>query len=181
MNVFKELKKPIVLFTNFWDANALINTDGLLIKIDNQIHPINLSDQNKNNFSVYSIALSHPSFEKLPNVQKAFKGRLDFFCPVYNLLQRYKQDNNWDKYVEDYKNLMRERRSQSVKWINSLDINHIYILCCWENTSGKSHCHRDILYTAMLNSKLTKEKIYPIYRSGSPLSESKIINQLPLD
>ena len=175
-----KLKKSIVILTSFWDANALLDFKYLFFEFGNsgEVAKLNFLSDDKGkplNYSVNSVALKHPDFtsNKLFNLKKAFSGRLDFFCPTYDLLFRYKEDKNWDSYTKDYKDLLRGRKEPIREWLNNLDTEHIYILCCWENTVGKSHCHRELMYDAFKKSKLAKSKVFPIYRHGN-----KILNNM---
>lgn len=166
-----KLKKPIVILTNFWDAESILKLQSIFIDIrnSNKVCRLNfLKDQNNNpkNFSVYSIALSHPNFSKLPNLNKAFKGRIDCFCPTYNMVMDYKETKNWLAYIPLYKDILVNRKERILKWFDSLEKDHIYLLCCWENIKGKSHCHRELLYKVLLTSKKANDKLYPILREG---------------
>jgi uncharacterized protein YeaO (DUF488 family) len=171
-------KKAIVILTNFWDANTLLDHGFVFYKLqgDNVIKINFIFNKNTPlNYSVYSIALSHPDFIKknLPYVSNAFNGRLNFFCPTYNLLNKYHADKNWDYYTKEYIKIMKNRKSDIKKWIESLQSDHIYILCCWENTSREAHCHRDLIYEAIKRSKIAKDKILPIYRTGEKIILNK--------
>jgi len=161
--------KPLVILTNFWDAESLLKkhfvTDSTnaaktpnLIKLDNVL--------------VYSIALSHPSFEKLPTVEKCFQDRITFLCPTYDMLKDYKEDKDWDKYVKRYKALLVQRKETIKTWIRELTNGQIYMLCCWEDTSGKAHCHRDILYRSFINSAFVTEHLKVFYRTGKKTYDS---------
>jgi len=157
--------KAIVILTNFWNANYLINCGFAIFPCDkDKYYKINLS-QKDNNYTVLSIALRHPPLDdKLPHLRNL--NTLSFFCPTYNMLSRYKKDGDWDIYTKDYKSLLRKRKEDIRDWINSLDSSHVYILCCWENTSLKAKCHRQIIYEAFKASTLAKEKILPFYCDG---------------
>ena len=157
--------KPVVLFTNFWDANNLLSKKHFLVDVNGSIYRIRLE---KDQYSIYSIALSHPPVEKLPDIKSQFGGfkRLDFFCPTYKLLMRYKNDKNWEWYTEDFNSLMKDRKSEIKDWIDSLVENHLYILCCWENTSRDSKCHRELIYKAITSSRKLKDKCFYVYRDG---------------
>ena len=168
------MNKAIVILTSFWDANALVDAGYFLLKSsdDNKAYKINIIQEKEvpQNFSVYSIALAAPSSDKvkyLPPTSLEKSARLDCFCPTYNLLQRYKKNKNWDDYKKDYYNILRERKDRIRKWIGSLKPNHIYILCCWENTNERVHCHRQLLYNAFNKSELASDKMLLIYRDGS--------------
>ena len=169
--------KAIVILDNFWNANYLINSGFAIFPYDkDKFYKVNLSQRDKN-YTVYSIALRHPALdEKLPHLRNL--DTLSFFCPTYNMLNRYKEDGDWDAYTKDYKNLLRKRRQEIQEWINSLTPNHVYILCCWENTSLKAKCHRQILYEAFNSSKLAKEKILSFYCSGEKKMNVETANPL---
>lgn len=171
------LKKAIVFLTNFWDANLLLEQRFVFIKLSNgEYVKINfLMDEKKkpNNFEVYSIALQHPSFEKLPYVSAAFKGRIDEFCPTWDLLNRYHAEKDWVAYCKDYIAILKKRKEGIRNWIQSLDFNKIYFLCCWENTSGKSNCHRELVHRAFQNSSRAQESLVSIFRNGASIFKSK--------
>jgi hypothetical protein len=158
--------KPIIVLTNFWDANALIDYGFLLHRIegDDTVYKVNLV---QNNFSVYSIALSNPPLAKLPHL--GYMARLDFFCPTYDMLCRYKSDKDWRSYTKDYHKLLRNRKENLKDWMDTLVPNHVYFLCCWENTIGGAKCHRQLLYSKLLSSEIAMEKLLPIYRHGEKI------------
>ena len=164
--------KPIVVFTNFWDANIIINNGFFLFTEDEKVYNFNFISNEKPNFSVFSIALSNPPLNKLKHLQKINK--LDFFCPTYNILKRYKDDKDWSKYTKDFLLLMSKRKSDLVTWIKSLVEDHMYILCCWENTAHGANCHRKIIYDKICESKASKN-IIPIYRNGDKIYKKKFI------
>lgn len=167
------LKKPIVFLTNFWDANVLLEQRFVFLKFANgeycKINFLMDSKKKPSNFKVYSIALQSPPFEKLPYIEAAFKGRIDVFCPTWDLLHRYHGNKDWKAYCKDYIAILKNRKDAIKKWMSNLDPSTIYFLCCWENTSGKSHCHREILHSAFKNSKNAQEALVPIFRSGAPI------------
>lgn len=136
--------KPVVIFTNFWDANKVV---GLL--------PPN------NKYKVYSIALSDPDLDRLPKLKYSMT-RLDFFCPTWDILKKYKQDGHWEDYTKSFMELMHTRNLEVNTWLKTLLSDHRYFLCCWENTSKGSNCHRKLLYDVL--KKLNQFKV--IYRHG---------------
>ena len=156
-----QIDKAIVILTNFFDAEKLINDHAILC--DN---PIQIIKFNSDRLHVSSIALSHPKFDKLPNVYKYFESRLDFFCPTYDLLLKYKADNDWEFYTKKYKKIIIDRKDRIKEWFCTLVPDHVYILCCWENTSGKSHCHRQLLHKAFMSSEVAKKYMISLYRHG---------------
>lgn len=136
---------PTLVFTTFWRAN-------------------NLRQSNPNNDSelVYSIALSAPSEDKIPFLKHMKK--LDFFCPTWKILKRYKQDSNWELYTQSFMELMRTRKPTICQWINNLQPNTTCLLCCWENTSNGAHCHRQLIYEAFKKSKTYNKRLTLIYQ-----------------
>jgi hypothetical protein len=120
----------------------------------------------EDSYYINSVALSHPDLNKSKLNNLANISRLDCLCPTYDMLTRYKSDGDWNKYTEDYKNLLKKRIDRVKDWINELQSNHVYILCCWENTSFGAHCHREIIYNEFKKSKYTKDKLILIYRHG---------------
>jgi len=165
----ESISKSVVVLTSFWDASTVIDHGYFLHKPvkDNNIYRININKEDCN-FSVNSIALRPPT--KTPKYLEKMS-RLDFFCPTYDMLKRYKNDNNWDSYKKDYYNLIKKRKDQIKEWINSLKKDHIYFLCCWENTSTGANCHRELIYKAFRNSTTASEKILPIYRHGEKIKK----------
>ena len=162
--------KPIVIFTSFWDANYLIDKEFFLFEIDGKPNIIWLRNKNgkADNYSVHSIALRAPSLEKVEKIEEQCKkiSCIDFFCPTYQILMDYKNNKKWDVYTNRFKDLMRERKEQVIEWVNNLEPNHVYILCCWESTGEGTYCHRQILHRAFNASNTISEKIITIYRHG---------------
>ena len=170
-----ELNKPIVIFTSFWDANYLLSKEFFVSEIND--NPIIVWLKNKDgkphNYSVSSVALRAPSLDKLPIIKEKHgeMSRLDFFCPTYKILTDYKSDPimkfNWELYKSRFKPLLQSRKSDILDWVDSLESNKIYFLCCWESTSEKVHCHRQIIYNAFKASKKISDKVISIYRHGN--------------
>jgi len=166
--------KPVVIFTTFWDAAYLVDSKSVLFDWHGNIKSLNLLSD-PCNFSVKSVALSHPSFEKMPKLKGIFRGnrdRLDFFCPSYDLLHKYHKDKDWNYYIEKYKKSMGSNKREIRDWVSSLELNHIYILCCWEDTSGGANCHRRLIYNALRASKIAKDKLILIYRDGGKIKKN---------
>jgi len=165
-----EIDKSIIILTSFFDANYLIGNGYMLHDSPNndsvyKMNFINESSNGQSNYIVNSIALSIPPMEKLKNIRSI--ERVDCLCPTYNMLNEYRKDKDWSKYTERYMRILGERKSRLKSWIDSLIPNKIYFLCCWENTSCGSKCHREIYYDILKKSKKAREKIFPIYRDGS--------------
>jgi hypothetical protein len=164
-----DIKKSLVIFTSFWDANVIIENKYVLHhdEAENKIYKINLF-ANQSNFEVASIALSHPDFSSkgLSNLSKCNVYKINELCPTYDLLQRYKEDKNWEKYRKEYYDLIKSRNMKIKSWIESLEEGRAYILCCWENTSKGAHCHREILYEIFNHFDSIKKKVFSIYRHG---------------
>lgn len=176
------MEKSAIILSNFWDANSLIDQGYILYSSKgNEVYKINFCSDSKHdsNYSVYSIALSHPDLKNKVNL--SLMTRLDFFCPTYDMLKRYKSDGDWEAYTKDYMNLLRNRKSKMSEWMDSLIGDRVYFLCCWENTSGKAHCHREILYRVMLNSKKLSEKAIIIFRKGNEIKKQDRHNILDSD
>lgn len=165
--------KSVVILTNFWDANLIIDYGFALFRHKNNVLcKVNIhSKKGVSNYSVHSIAISHPPLTKLENLEKM--SRLDFFCPTYDMLVRYKKDSDWEKYTTDYGKLLKSRRSELKDWMDSLKPERVYILCCWENTSSKANCHRELIYKIFLSSEVAKKKIIPVYRHGNKIYKDK--------
>jgi len=143
------LNKPTLVFTNFWQVNYFLQKEIITIP-----------------FIIYSIALKNPSNDKIPYIDENV-ARLDFFCPTWEILQKYKQDNDWQSYTNAFMALMKARKSIVIDWLNDLDPTHSYYLCCWENTSEGTNCHRKLLYDALQKSKKYSEQINLIYLHGN--------------
>lgn len=177
--------KSIVIFTNFWDADTVINYRFLLFHdLKNQkFYKINLLGDKKGkdiNYSAHSIALSHPDFKNKSNLKNI--NRIDCFCPTYDMLKRYKENHDWDSYRKDFIGLIKKRKEAMKEWAASLIPNRIYFLCCWENTSSGAHCHREILYKAFLDSKVMSKNILPVYRHGNEAKEdNRRLDGLPVE
>lgn len=173
-------EKSIVIFTNFWDANTVIDRNSLIVQNSNneKIYRINFFKDNNvpNNFSVHSIALSHPNLSKQKNMKNM--NRLDFFCPTYDMLDRYKKDKNWNSYHKDFIALIKKRKSVIREWAESLIPERVYFLCCWENTIKGAHCHREILHKAFTDSKIISKKIFSIYRHGDECKKDRANDDL---
>jgi len=166
--------KPVVIFTTFWDAAYLVDSKCVLFDWHGNIKKLNLQSE-PCNFSVKSVALSHPSFEKISKLKGIFRGnrdRLDFFCPSYDLLHKYHKDKDWNYYIEKYKEIMRNNKKDIGDWISFLELNNIYILCCWEDTSGVAKCHRKIIYDTLKTSRIAKDKLILIYPTTYTTSSS---------
>ena len=169
------VERSVIVLTNFWDANYLIKNHAIVHVEKNKIYEIDLSS----NYFPYSIALGMPSFKKLNEIKNMI--RLDVFCPTYDLLMKYKEDSDWDYYIEKYNEILFSRKKKVSQWFNSLVPGKVYFLCCWENTKTKSHCHRQILYDWMKKSKRVSEKSLVIYRDGSHEKIKKPVNQMLLN
>jgi hypothetical protein len=159
----------IVVFSTFWDVNKIVGTSYFLAndRSGKNTYKINLLIDAKTNeprnFEVRSVALSNPTI-KNPAWNKI--GRLDFFCPTYEILNKYHGDGNWEEYQKCFKILMQKRKKEIRKWLDSLKPDWVYFLCCWENTSNGANCHRQLLYKDFCNSKVAADKIIPFYRHG---------------
>ena len=178
-----KVEKSIVILTSFFDANYLISNGHMFYKPNSNkdlVYKIKfLNDKNNNpvNYTVDSMALVSPPIEKLQNINNM--RRIDCLCPTYDMLHDYKSDHDWTTYTKRYVKLLKERKPRIKEWMTSLSPNHIYILCCWENTSRGSNCHRKIYYDALYQSDKAREVILPIYRSGSCSNEDdEIINDI---
>lgn len=162
--------KPVIVFTTFWDANAIINNDYFIFVERDKLYRCRLFDRKDKpaNYQVCSIALSHPDYKALPQIKKLFgeMPRIDGFCPTYNMLQKYKGDKDWDYYTREYRKLLRLRKDFVKEWMDTLKPDTLYFLCCWENTVGESKCHRQLLYDALRKSPSMNDKAFFVYRHG---------------
>jgi len=169
-----EENKPTLIFTTFWDADSFLRSKCLLLNINDKVYKLNFTESN---FKVYSIALSHPEFQNksFQVLSKIDVQRLDFFCPKYKALQDYKKDKNWDVFASKYKALLKERKEETNKFLTSLRPNSIHVFCCWEKTSEKTHCHRQIIYEGLKKSSHMKDRFNLIYRGGKDFYENKVL------
>ena len=138
--------KPTVVFTSFWDANAIVKWSS-------------------KDYQVFSIALGIPSYDKIPYLKNIPK--LQHFCPTYELLTDYKSDKDWDKYRVEYRKILVARKEEIDSWIKGLEQDKVYMLCCWETTGNTVRCHRELLFDALKATHIWRDKAVWIYRSGS--------------
>lgn len=159
--------KPTVVFTNFWDAN-IIAKEGYFTYCFHES-----SEEKKfyavwlRNYQINSISLSMPDSSKLPFLKDKKIFRLNHFCPTYNLLMSYKSDGNWDKYRTEYRKILVSKKEDISSWVDSLEDDKVYILCCWEDTSKKCNCHRKLLYDVLKATSIWKDKAIWVYRHGN--------------
>ena len=156
--------KPVVVLTTFWNANAIINYGLLSYQINLITYGINLDGSN---FTVNSIALKNPPLNKLPHLKGI--SRLNFFCPSWDILHRYHNDNDWDAYTKIYYDILKNNKEDIRGWMGNLKEDHVYFLCCWENTLKEAHCHRQLVYDALLASERATQLMTPVYKHGDKL------------
>lgn len=121
---------PTIIFTNYWTARNLINE--------------------RKGGKAYSISLSNPKgFEELEKVK--------CFCPTWDILNRYKEDQDWNKYTKDFISMVKDNRMEIKEWIGRLSDGEYY-LCCWENTKKGANCHRKILFELLSKSSIMNKK-----------------------
>lgn len=163
--------KPIVVFTTFWDAEFMLDNKCCVSLKEDKLHIIrlNLINETPINYTVSSIALMHPDLTQLPLIKSQFDPfiRLDCFCPTYKILKQYKESKDWDRYTKEFHGLIRHRKEDIKSWVEGLKEDHIYFLCCWENTKKNANCHRRLLYDAFIKSNSLKDKATYLYRHGS--------------
>jgi translation elongation factor P/translation initiation factor 5A len=113
----KMIDKPIILFTTFWDANRLIKDSFFLHRKDQNTYYRIFIDATKEepNFIVKSVALGIPKENKIPNIKNI--ERLSFFCPTYDILSTYKNNNDWCEFEARYKDKLRKDSSAIKSWI----------------------------------------------------------------
>lgn len=177
MQVIKNTK-PCLIFTTFWDVQSLIErfeqTHRLFLEKGDNIYSF---DANMIEMSKNSIALRQPEgmgFDELP-----------LFFPTYEMLRNYKQDKNWEVYSAKYFNLIKARKVQIKKWLDSIInpqphtnriyTNRIYFLACWENTATGANCHRKLLYDILGSSKYVNDGFLLIYRHGNELMRERCL------
>ena len=155
------MDKAIVVFTNFFDADALIGAGQL--PIDSMI-----IDLTKTKTRVYSIAVLHPDMDVYPNLQEKYPNGLssiDIFTPTAKMLAQYEADKNKKEYAETYEMMVRKNKFKARGWFQTLKRNDVHILCGWEKTT-EGFCHRKVLYDMFKRSKIAKKACDPIYRHG---------------
>lgn len=165
--------KPTVVFTNFFDANILVQDKYMTYCFNESPEARKFYIVLLNNYQVYSIALGIPESSKIPFLKNIF--RINHFCPTYSLLMEYKKDQDWKKYREEYRKLLVSRKDDINDWIECLEQDKIYILCCWEDTSKKCNCHRKVLFDALRSTGIWKDKAIWVYRNGN----SKYLRMYP--
>jgi hypothetical protein len=165
--------KAIIVLTTFWEADFLLNNDFFLFREKDTVYrSLLLTDPRYiPNYTVNSVALSHPTLKDLKNIHEINK--LDFLCPTFKMLSEYEKKNDWNKYRKEYSDLLKSRKDELKNWANSLEPDRIYFLCCWENTSEGSHCHREIIHEALASSKNANEKLIAIYKHGDSIYSLK--------
>lgn len=159
--------KPFVIFTNFFDANEIVKNKCLTIIPDKEkqaeVEFIWLK-----NYQINSIAISMPDSSKISVIAPEIK-RIDCFCPTYNMLKEYKEKSDWEKYKKDYRQILVKRKDTIDQWLNRMEDDKIYLLCCWENTSKGSNCHRKILFDALKGTSIWKDRARWMYRHGNEI------------
>ena len=160
----ENIKLPIVVFTNFFDACSLIKSKSLKITHDKPYHL-----QLVENPEIFTVAITTPPKEKLKDIYANYQfiPRLDFFCPTYKLLCEYKENKDWIQYEKIFISIISKNKASIIEWVGSLKNDKVYLLMCWENTSGGAKCHRQILYDKISNSKTLKNKAIWVYRHGN--------------
>jgi len=147
-----DAKKPIIVFTTFWDAKSILQNGGFIF--DNYV--VRLKPEE---IKIHSIALAQPK-----DLGSTYP-QLSFFCPTWDMLKSYRRDKDWEQYVKDYKGVLKNNQKEIKSWLSQLEIR-AYLLCCWENTCKGAHCHRDLIYQAFTKSKATSGFAKYIYRHG---------------
>ena len=155
------IKKPILLFTNFLDAEQILKNGFVFLKYKNKFAKIDFKNK-----PVYSVSLLTPK-----NIKSI---TLDCFCPHYSIYERYKEDKNWDKFKSAYINQLKSKKIEIKKWIkNKLSLqpimgdvgtsNKIDLFCSWDLGTK---CHRKIVFDLLSSSRLIRERSHLIYREG---------------
>ena len=157
------MKKAILVFTTFWDADFLIRDKQISFQYKGTTHKLDLNADD-NNFETQTVALSTPPVYKFKNIKTM--DRIDCLCPTYKILSDYKSNEDWETFTKEYMSLLKTRKEALKEWINSLEPK-IYLLCCWENTSKDANCHRKLIYDALSLSKAARKKSFPVYRDGN--------------
>ena len=142
------MSKPTLAFSNFWQANYFVE-NGIL----QDVH------------AIYSIALKIPQERTILSINGI--KCLEFFCPNWEILNKYHKDKDWEAYTESFIALMKTRNTEAKAWLDSLQKDVVYMLCCWENTSKGAHCHRQLIYDAFKKNKKYSNELNLIYPHGN--------------
>jgi len=160
--------KPIIVFTTFWDADFIISNGGFYCKeLDSFI------SFRQEEVEPLSVALGIPDLKKFKNFKEIKK--IPCLTPKFSMLRAYKENGDWKSYTIKFSELIKENKKQILSFLNSLQNNKVYILCCWENTKNGAHCHRKIIYDALTFSKKTNDLANYFYRHGSKEEEDLVV------
>ena len=86
--------------------------------------------------AVTSISLKAPNqFSSPPS--------LELFKPTWTLLKDWKRSPDEERYIAEYRSLMKERWVGVSGWLKDLDPNIDQTLCCWEPAGD--FCHRNLV------------------------------------
>jgi len=152
--------KPLVIFTTFFDANWIIGQNKFVADTSLGITLVKLSK-----YKVFSIACRHPSLSKLHNIKHM--ELLSFLAPEYKWVHDYHIDNDWERYTKRYISQLRRVKKQVVEFLDNLQDDVVYFLCCWEDTTKQPHCHRQLVFDACIGSATVADKACYIYRDGA--------------
>lgn len=160
--------RPTVIFTSFWDANWLLGQGIFIEYVDDKLVLFK-----RHQIQTYSIALYHPSLTKLKNIDKI--GDLPYLAPSRELLTRYKNGQNWREYTKEYSQILKKASKPFRSFLESLPLGEVALLCCWEDTTSGSHCHRRIVYERCMRSKTAKSIASYVYRHGTSMRGAEVL------
>ena len=161
------MSKPIVVFTNFIDARDIIKNNNLLVDNDNKLYKVNL---NIKNFEILSISFPDSNILKDSRVKQ-----LNCLIPTTKMLLKLNCDDNWDNFINGYKDVLNNRRAKVIEWVRNLKDNMIYFCCNEEVTTDDMRSCRKCIYDFFINSKL-KEKCIFVYRNWKENINYNIMN-----
>jgi hypothetical protein len=147
------LKKPIIIFTNFREAESILKNSAFIV--NNKV--IQFS---KDEVEAFSISLESPPFLK-----NKFKD-LSFFQTSWEIMSKYSSNRDWGEYESSYRERLLENKEEINNWLTQLE-NKIYILASCEDTSKGANSLRKILYEAFKKSKKAKNIANFLYRDGN--------------
>lgn len=171
--------KPIIIFTNFWDAEEIVRRKYCFLEHNGKILYVQLVESK---IFPFAISISHPSKEKIPFVSShpSFR-RINELCPTLSLSSKYTANCPREEKIKLFKETVKSKKSQIIQWLNSLEKGNIYILCCWEKTSCKISCYRQQMFNLLSKSKQTVDKAFYFYREGeifNPNLEREMLPQI---
>ena len=147
------MSKPCLVFSTLWFAEKCLKDRQFCVAVDDEkyLH-IDLHDED---YELYSIALYPPKDIQLCH-EAGLKTPPTEFVPTSAMLHSYKQTRDWDAYLKQFIARLKGGKESVKRFVESLQEDTVYFMCCWENTSKGAKCHRRIVYDALKHSQLGK-------------------------